>query len=252
MSDDRSFLPPTATDLATALDILEDRLLSLPVSMVTKDPQAVSVALLDHLAWEESVDVWDLDWSEDIKRAVIAASAEVHRFKGTPYAIRQALAAFDVDVDLLEWWQDAGVSAGLEAGSFQVTAYAGASLYAGTENSLDARMLAAITAVVQRVSPVSRKLVFRLGERFQTGVTMRAASRRYRIARADLSPQPRPMMAETAVGFMAGVRLSRRSVCDHNPVPRAVIAGVAAVMRAGTRLRMVSRQNHDIQRRVAE
>lgn len=45
------------------------------------------------LAWSNSVDVWDEDWPEAVKRSVIDASWEVHRFKGTRFAIRTGLAA---------------------------------------------------------------------------------------------------------------------------------------------------------------
>ena len=70
----QSMLPKTATDISRALDILEERLFMLPVVMISKDPMTVSEALLDHLAWEMSVDVWSSDFSEDRKRRAIAAS----------------------------------------------------------------------------------------------------------------------------------------------------------------------------------
>ncbi|MBR9651917.1 phage tail protein I [Thalassovita aquimarina] len=204
-------LPPTATPLARALDILEERLFSLPVQMITKDPASVDVGLLDHLAWEHSVDVWDLDWPEDVKRSVIAASAEVHRHKGTPYAIRAALAAFDVDSELLEWFEPEGVADGMEAGSFRVTAYAGRSLYGPTENAIDNKMVYAMTAVVQRVAPVSRKLIFRLGERFGVGGNLCAGMRSAQLHQADLDPEPRPFSVLSGVFPNAAAVRSLRS-----------------------------------------
>jgi len=56
-------------------------------------PATCPARLLPWLAWAESVDDWNEEWSEERKRAVIAASRAVHRLKGTPAAIRQALAA---------------------------------------------------------------------------------------------------------------------------------------------------------------
>ena len=39
------------------------------------------------------------------KRAVVAASIEVHRRKGTAASVRTALAALDYDTRMVEWWQ---------------------------------------------------------------------------------------------------------------------------------------------------
>ncbi len=207
-----TLLPPTATPLAKALDILEERLFQLPVEMVSKNPRTVDVRLLDHLAWEESVDVWDFDWPEEVKRNVIAASAEVHRHKGTPYALKLALAAFDVDSELLEWFEPEGVTDGLEAGSFRVTAYAGRSLYGDSENTLNNRMVAAMNAVLQRAAPVSRKLIFRLGEKFQTETYVRAHAQGSQSLEDGSDPAPRPEPASPDVSVRTGFRLTQSKV----------------------------------------
>ncbi|PID35270.1 MAG: phage tail protein I [Rhodobacterales bacterium] len=246
-----TLLPPTATPLAKALDILEERLFSLPVQMISKDPVTVEVGWLDHLAWENSVDTWDSDWPEDIKRSVIAVSAEVHRFKGTPYAIRTALAAFDVDTELLEWFEPEGVADGLEAGSFRVTAYAGRSLYGPNENTIDNRMLHAMNSVVQRVAPVSRKLIFRLGERFRTEGYLRTGVRPAHLHQADIDPGPRPAMVEGGPMLRTGLRTRRVFSETHEPQPRPATAPVAAFVRLAARVLAVSQEFHDVQRRAA-
>lgn len=245
-----SQLPSTATPLARALDILEERLFGLPVQMITKDPWTVDVALLDHLAWEHSVDVWDLGWPEDVKRRVIAASSEVHRFKGTPFAIKAALAAFNVDTELLEWWEEAGVNAGLEVGSFRVTAYAGRALYGYSENTIDTRMLYAMNAVVQRVSPVSRKLIFRLGERFTTGVFVRTDIRPAYVDRAALDPGPRPNEVRGGPMLRTGHRMSRVSTFLHDPAPRPNPSTASTYVRMVARVVCVSVETHDVKRRA--
>jgi len=59
--------------------------------------------LLPWLAWAFSVDIWDERWSEARQRAVIAASVEVHRRKGTRGAVVAALAAAGLgDARLIE------------------------------------------------------------------------------------------------------------------------------------------------------
>jgi len=246
-----SLLPATATDLAKALDILEERLFDLPVQMITKDPQLVDPDLLDHLAWEHSVDVWDPAWPEDVKRAVIAVSAEVHRYKGTPYAIKVALSAFDVDTNLLEWWEPAGVADGLEAGSFRVTAYAGQSLYGDNENSINNAMLHALNAVVQRVAPLSRKLIFRLGERFNGGCAVQSATRQVHVHQGDIDPSPRPQICAPGLALRSATRSLRISQISHDPQPRPIQAVAGIHTRMAALMRTVSRETHNIQRRPA-
>jgi len=246
-----TLLPPTATPLAKALDIVEERLFALPVAMITKDPWAVDVGMLDHLAWEHSVDVWDLDWPEVIKRNVIAASAEIHRFKGTPYAIRTALGAFDVDTDLLEWWEPDGVSAGMVAGSFRVTAFAGRSLYGDNENSINNRMIYAMNAVVQRVAPVSRKLIFRLGERFRSNTYLRSGVKPAHLHQAEIDPGPRPEMVSGGPMLRSGQRVRRVFSATHEPQPRPAIARASIFVRLAAGVLVVSQEFHDVQRRAA-
>lgn len=243
-------LPPTATPLAQALDILEERLFGLPVQMITKDPWTVDVALLDHLAWEHSVDVWDLDWPDDVKRRVIAASSEVHRFKGTPFAIKSALAAFDVDTELMEWWEAEGVGSGMEAGSFRVTAYAGRALYGDSENTIDNRMLYAMNAVVQRVAPVSRKLIFRLGERFRSGAFLRTDVRPTYLSKAELDPSPRTTEVRGGPMLRTGHRTLRVSSQVNEPMPRPNSLRVTACLRMAAQVLTISKETHDVQRRT--
>lgn len=49
--------------------------------------------LLPWLAWALSVDEWDRDWPEEIKRQVISESVAIHRRKGTVEAVKRLLRA---------------------------------------------------------------------------------------------------------------------------------------------------------------
>lgn len=160
----RTMLPKTATDLAMALDILEERLFALPVAMISKDPMQVPEALLDHLAWEHSVDVWDVEWPVDIKRNLVALAELIHRYKGTPYAIKLALNALNMRTDLLEWWQDTEAPA---PGTFKVTAYAGQALHTDDEVFINQRLVGVIIAVIERVAPVSRGFTLAVGAKLR-------------------------------------------------------------------------------------
>ena len=94
-----TLLPHNATPQERALEAttarpasLYDPGQSLPIADLW-NPDKCPVKHLPWLAWTLSVDIWDSTWPEAKMRAVIAASVDVHRKKGTPYAIRTALEA---------------------------------------------------------------------------------------------------------------------------------------------------------------
>lgn len=102
-------LPDNATELELSLDAQARAAFDAarPVPVVW-DPAACPENLLPLLAWALSVDVWSDAWSTARKRQVIAASAGVHRRKGTVGAIRRALAALDNEVTISRWFEHGG------------------------------------------------------------------------------------------------------------------------------------------------
>lgn len=90
-----TLLPPNATrqerqiEAATAA-----RLGAVPVPIAALwDAASCPAPQLPWLAWTLSVDDWDADWPEAVKRRVVAGSAELHRIKGTRRAVMAALDA---------------------------------------------------------------------------------------------------------------------------------------------------------------
>lgn len=61
-------------------------------------------ALLPWLAWAMGVEDWDGRWSDEQKRAAIAASIPIKRYRGTIGAVRRALGALGFGVDVQEWF----------------------------------------------------------------------------------------------------------------------------------------------------
>lgn len=103
-----SLLPPNASPLERALEAVAGaRIEAVEVERLRAlwTPADCPAPLLPWLAWALSVDEWDADWSEATQRAVIAASVEVHRRKGTLGAVRRALAATGYRTQISEWWQ---------------------------------------------------------------------------------------------------------------------------------------------------
>lgn len=105
----KAILPPFASKIELAILAAELGRISLIDPDIVRtiwDPWKCPDILLPFLAQAVSVDVWSNDWSEDQKRRVIAASPDVHRFKGTRGAVERALKSFELDAKIVEWWED--------------------------------------------------------------------------------------------------------------------------------------------------
>lgn len=145
-------LPAAATALQRILaDYQWSRSAALDPDVIRRvvDPDLCPVELLDWLAFAKSVDAWDRDWSEARKRAVIRASPEVHRIKGTRKAVRLALEALGVSSRIREWWE-AGAE-GERRASFKVILDA-----LGGGATLDRPMMRQVRIQVRGAKPKSR------------------------------------------------------------------------------------------------
>lgn len=100
-----NLLPPSATITEVNLDEAFSRIEEVPTpARTTINPDTAPEQLLPWLAWARSVDNWDVTWSPEQKRAVIKASYNVHRYKGTIGALKEALGALGYEVQVQEWF----------------------------------------------------------------------------------------------------------------------------------------------------
>ncbi|WP_121774617.1 phage tail protein I [Acinetobacter bereziniae] len=114
-----NLLPPNATDfehkiVETSAQMTE---LNADLSRLIRIDDAPS-DFLSILAWQFSVDRWQADWPDEVKRAQIKNSIKVHQHKGTNYALRQIVESFGYSLTVHEWWQELPMS---EPGTFQLT-----------------------------------------------------------------------------------------------------------------------------------
>ncbi len=88
-------LPPSATALERAGGAASARIDDIPAEAIVqaRDPAQCPAPLLPWLAVHHSVDEWNPAWPEATKRAVIAASYDVKRTKGTRAGVMNALHA---------------------------------------------------------------------------------------------------------------------------------------------------------------
>lgn len=90
---DAALLPSNATPAERAIAGSIARISDVPVPLRTLwDPATIPVALLPWLAWTLGIGPeWALAETEAERRALVAGSFELHKHKGTPYAIRRGL-----------------------------------------------------------------------------------------------------------------------------------------------------------------
>ncbi len=104
-----SLLPPNATPfelaiesvMAARFDALADQIAAVKTLW---NPWTCPLDFLPWLAWALHVDEWESDWSEQIKRQTVAGAMEIHRHKGTPWAVEQALILAGFPFARVEEW----------------------------------------------------------------------------------------------------------------------------------------------------
>lgn len=101
-------LPYNATPQERALSESTARLGAVPVRIrEIWSADTCPTNLLAWLAWAFSVDQWDTNWTEAQQRQFIKSSLDIHRYKGTIGAVRDALAALSFDAQVQEWFNQA-------------------------------------------------------------------------------------------------------------------------------------------------
>ncbi len=96
-----SLLPPNQTRLEASLANTAAMAHTPEVLAQLWDAQRCPVQLLPWLAWALSVDEWDDGWTEPQKRAQVLGAIALHRKKGTPWAVKQALIRAGVEMPKL-------------------------------------------------------------------------------------------------------------------------------------------------------
>jgi phage tail P2-like protein len=99
----RSLLPLNSTPLERAIEATFAEQTLIPLRTLY-NPDTCPVHLLPHLAWAWSVDRWDPNWSEPVKRAAIKASFYIHAHKGTIGALRRVVEPLGYLIETVEWF----------------------------------------------------------------------------------------------------------------------------------------------------
>lgn len=185
-----NLLPTNAYPRELAIHDADAAVQDLDVAYIVRcrDPERAPLGgPLEALAWERSVDVYDATWPEVTKRAVVVASPEVHRHKGTPYAVRTALAALGLDASIVEWWQTAPKGVPY---TFDVLIFAHAP--GGGFAVLDQRTIRNAFATVLRTKPESRAFALHIRGEVDAALGLAAVGAVKMRLRLGVSPAPAP------------------------------------------------------------
>ncbi len=88
----KRLLPPNSTELERDLEATLRAALMVDVPVADLwHPHRCPVAFLPWLAYAVGVEEWSSEWTEQVKRDVIAATPDIRRHRGTVWAVREAL-----------------------------------------------------------------------------------------------------------------------------------------------------------------
>ncbi|MFK3888477.1 phage tail protein I [Sphingomonas sp. NPDC079357] len=101
-----TLLPANATALERAIEASVARISDVPVPLrQLVNPDTCPADQLPFLAWAVSIDTWESDWPDAIKRARVRSAISIQRRKGTVASLREVIASFGGAVAVREWWQ---------------------------------------------------------------------------------------------------------------------------------------------------
>lgn len=96
--------------LAEAFDVAICSHVDLSVLQILTNVEGLHGDILDLIAWQLHVDGYDETDTDEIKRNMILSSIEVHRHKGTPWAVSRAIASVFKSAQISEWFEYGGES----------------------------------------------------------------------------------------------------------------------------------------------
>lgn len=65
-------------------------------------------ATLNELAWQMSIDWYDINANLETKKTIVKNAIKVHRYRGTPYAVEEVIQTYFGDGYVQEWFEYGG------------------------------------------------------------------------------------------------------------------------------------------------
>ncbi|MEC5207377.1 phage tail P2-like protein [Vogesella perlucida] len=153
---------------------------------------------------------WLLANTDDQRRTLIKRAVELHRYKGTVWAVKEVFGVLAVDVELVEWWQQQPTAAPY---TFALTAWVNSNLLPGAP-VLTAELYERLQRMVDMVKPVRSSFDFKVGVRLDQPT--------WSLANAQQA---------AAVGRWAGDAQAVQPTPDEQPVRLASTVATTATCR---------------------
>lgn len=213
LANDPRFGPlATLTERFSRLDL--STLLVYLVDLVGADLLPVLAEQM-HVMGDEG---WLLANTDDQRRTLIKRAVELHRYKGTVWAVKEVFGVLNVDVALVEWWQQQPAAAPY---TFALTAWVNSNLLPGAP-VLTAELYERLQRMVDMVKPVRSSFDFKVGVRFdQPTFSLANAQQATAVGRwASDAQAVQPTPAEQQIKVASAVATS--ATCRSSAEPLAV------------------------------
>ena len=193
-----NLLPPNSPPLVDAIDeVTAERIDAIPVPLRDLwNPWSCPIELLPWLAWSLSVDEWEEDWPESVKRQVVADSIQVHFHKGTRGAVEDALAVLGITVDLTEWFDQSPPG---QRGTMQLTAWVNQNL-TGEDAVMTPRLYEQLKRAVDAVKRGSIHYDFRVSAAFKNGLSVASVMAGSQVTQQAATAIQEPLASLSTVG----------------------------------------------------
>lgn len=129
---------------------------------------------------------WLLANTDDQRRTLIKRAVELHRYKGTVWAVKEALGVLAVDVELVEWWQQQPAAAPY---TFGLTAWVNNNLLPD-KPVLTAELYERLQRMVDMVKPVRSSFDFKVGVRLEQSLRLASAQQAAAVGRWSSEAKP--------------------------------------------------------------
>jgi phage tail P2-like protein len=102
----KTLLPPNESELLKAKELALRSVFFSHSNALTLDPLTCDKKLLSHLAQVVQVLFWSDSLTTKEKRKLISETIEIHRYLGTPYAIKKVFELLELNVKIVEWFHE--------------------------------------------------------------------------------------------------------------------------------------------------
>ena len=109
----KDLTPPSIKELQHLVDTFDESFEKLKdevikVLILPRIDEIEDEKVLDLIAWQFHIEGWDLARNIEEKRNLIKNAIQLHRHKGTPFAIKKGFEALNLQADLQEWFEYGG------------------------------------------------------------------------------------------------------------------------------------------------